>query len=129
MQCSMQSCVCLFGVASHHRMPSLSNSYGEAVNEIARGLVGARGLGFVALMNPAAGARSFTDQRRALDRIAITRSRAALKHPTEPHLRAQPAAIFTSEKKSGGISTSNFHVIRIGFSDSCDTYRTRPRNR
>jgi uncharacterized protein (DUF433 family) len=44
-------------------MPSLSNSYGEAVNEIAYGLVGARDLGFVALMNAAAGAPSFTDQR------------------------------------------------------------------
>ena len=42
-------------------MPSLSNSYGEAVNEIAYGLVGARDLGFVALTNTAAGA-PFTDQ-------------------------------------------------------------------
>jgi uncharacterized protein (DUF433 family) len=44
-------------------MPSLSNSYGEAVNEIAYGLVGARDLGFVALTNTTAGAPSFTDQR------------------------------------------------------------------
>ena len=56
MPCSMRSCVCLFGVASQQRMPSLSNSYGEAVNEIAYGLVGARDLGFVALTNTAAGA-------------------------------------------------------------------------
>jgi uncharacterized protein (DUF433 family) len=43
-------------------MPSLSNSSGEAVNEIAYGLVGARDLGFVALTNTAAGAPSFTDR-------------------------------------------------------------------
>lgn len=44
-------------------MPSLSNSCGEAVNEIAYGLEGARDLGFVALTNTAAGAPSFADQR------------------------------------------------------------------
>jgi uncharacterized protein (DUF433 family) len=59
----MRSCVCLSGVASQQRIPSLSNSYGEAVNEIAYGFVGARDLGFVALASTAAGAPSFTDQR------------------------------------------------------------------
>ena len=44
-------------------MPSLSNSYGEAVNEIAYGLVDARDLWFVALTNTAAGSPSLTDQR------------------------------------------------------------------
>jgi uncharacterized protein (DUF433 family) len=44
-------------------MPSLSNSYGEAVNEVAYGLVRARDLGFVALTNTAAGAPSFKAQR------------------------------------------------------------------
>lgn len=44
-------------------MPSLSNSYGEVVNEIAYGVVGARDLGLVALTNTAAGAPSFTDHR------------------------------------------------------------------
>jgi hypothetical protein len=34
---------------------------------------------------------------------------------------AHPAAIFTSEKKSSAISASDFHVIRMGFSDSCET--------
>jgi hypothetical protein len=63
MPCSMRSCVCVFGVASQQRTPSPSNSYGEAVNEIAYGLVDARDLGFVALTNTAAGATSFTDQR------------------------------------------------------------------
>ncbi len=50
MPCSMRFCGCSLGIASQQPSPSLSNSSGEAVNEIADGPVGL-GPDTVGLMN------------------------------------------------------------------------------